>query len=180
MFKTFILPHLNVEIKAKCLDPDRIRAKLEAKNARYVGLDHQIDTYFRVPNGRLKLRQGTIENNLIHYHRPNQNGPKASDVQLYLPSEHHESLREALERALGILVVVDKKRHIYFLENVKFHIDLVAELGSFVEIEAIDRTGTLGEAYLQDQCEYFLLELEIQASDLIAVSYSDLLLQNVS
>ena len=59
--------HLNVEIKAKCSDPKRVRNILESKGAEYRGLDHQIDTYFRVPNGRLKLREGNIENALIFY-----------------------------------------------------------------------------------------------------------------
>lgn len=57
--------HLNVEIKAKCSDPQRIRDILESHGAEHKGLDHQIDTYFRVQNGRLKLREGDIENFLI-------------------------------------------------------------------------------------------------------------------
>ena len=170
------MPHLNVEIKAKCADPQQLHQKMEAYGARYVGLDHQIDTYFRVPNGRLKLRQGSIEENLIHYHRSNQSGPKASDVQLYKPGLASNDLKEALQRALGILVVVDKQRHIYFVDNVKFHIDVVQGLGSFVEIEAIDVDGNLGHAHLQQQCDHFMQDLHIQAEDLISVSYSDLIM----
>ena len=33
---------------------------------------------------------------------------------------------------------MDKKREIYFIHNVKFHIDNVKNLGTFIEIEAID------------------------------------------
>ena len=48
--------HLNVEIKARCPDPERVRAILRQHGAEYKGLDHQVDTYFNVPQGRLKLR----------------------------------------------------------------------------------------------------------------------------
>jgi len=102
---------INVEIKARCADPEQVRAVLRARNARAAGTDHQIDTYFRVPAGRLKLRQGNIENALIAYSRPNQSGPKTSDVAL-APVTQGDELRAVLERALGVLVEVDKQREI--------------------------------------------------------------------
>ena len=55
---------INIEIKARCKDLSRIRKILESRNARYIGKDHQIDTYFKVAQGRLKLREGKIENYL--------------------------------------------------------------------------------------------------------------------
>jgi adenylate cyclase, class 2 len=61
--------HLIVEIKARCSDPEKIRTILRARGARFAGLDHQVDTYFRVSAGRLKLREGKIENALIFYCR---------------------------------------------------------------------------------------------------------------
>jgi len=41
---------------------------------KFQGLDHQIDTYFNVQKGRLKLREGNIENSLINYDRKNVSG----------------------------------------------------------------------------------------------------------
>ncbi|PHN03273.1 class IV adenylate cyclase [Flavilitoribacter nigricans] len=169
------MSHLNIEIKARTDRADEIKALLEANKARFVGVDHQIDTYFVVPKGRLKLRQGKIEKTLIHYHRPNQSGPKQSKVTLHHPTAD-ESLKEVLENALDTLVVVDKQRAIYFIDNVKFHIDEVQGLGEFVEIEAIDHDGTVGLDHLHDQCEHFLHLLGIRDEDLVDQSYSDLLL----
>ena len=131
---------LNIEIKARTAEQDKIRALLRERAARFVGEDHQIDTYYRVPRGRLKLRQGTIERNLIYYERPDQQGPKASNVMLYKPGPD-AALKEILTQVLGVLVVVDKRREIYFIDNVKFHLDRVDHLGAFVEIEAIDTDG---------------------------------------
>ncbi|MDX9970328.1 MAG: class IV adenylate cyclase [Candidatus Gracilibacteria bacterium] len=169
------MAHVNIEIKAKSNNQDEIREVLKTKNADFKGIDHQIDTYFNVNNGRLKLREGKIENHLIHYQRENKEGPKQSDVTLF-KSDPKSSLKEILTKALGILVVVDKKREIYFIENVKFHIDVVEDLGTFVEIEAIDNDGTIGKDKLLKQCQFFLDLFKISQEDLVSVSYSDLLL----
>jgi len=56
---------LNVEIKAKSDKQSKIRELLNSNKAISKGTDHQIDTYFNVKHGRLKLREGNIENNLI-------------------------------------------------------------------------------------------------------------------
>jgi len=165
---------INVEIKAKCQDQDSIREILKSKGAIYKGTDHQIDTYFVVPNGRLKLRQGSIENNLIHYNRPNQSGPKTSEVTLYACPES-DDLHQALTNALGVKVVVDKQREIYFINNVKFHLDNVEKLGTFVEIEAIDTDGSISAQQLHEQCVFYLNLFNINKKDLITHSYSDLI-----
>lgn len=73
---------INVEIKARRPDPERIRAILRSRDTEFKGTDHQIDTYFKVPAGRLKLREGNIENALIFYSRPDQAGPKEAEVSL--------------------------------------------------------------------------------------------------
>ena len=166
---------LNIEIKARCASPDEAEYRLMQENAEYRGLDHQVDTYFRVPAGRLKLREGNIEHALIHYHRENLSGPKASKVSLYRPSPD-PALREVLASTLGVLTVVDKRRKIFYIGNVKFHIDLVEGLGSFVEIEAIDRDGTIGRDKLQAQCDHYMKVLGIRDHELVPVSYSDMLL----
>ena len=167
---------INIEIKAKSNNQDKVREILKSKNAIFKGIDHQIDTYFKVNNGRLKLRKGKIENHLIHYQRENIEGPKQSDVTLF-KSNPKSSLKEILTKALGILVVVKKKREIYFIDNVKFHIDTVEDLGTFIEIETMDSDGTIGKDKLLEQCQFFLDLFKISQEDLISVSYSDMLLQ---
>lgn len=167
--------HLNIEIKARCTNPDHIRNYLNEHKAEFKGTDFQRDTYFNVPNGRLKLRQGNIENSLIQYERENQSGPKSSQVTLY-KVENGDILRNVLLNALGEKVTVEKQREIYFIENVKFHLDKVPGLGSFAEIEAIDKDGTIGKERLQQQCEFYLRAFEIDEADLLTNSYSDMLL----
>ena len=170
------MPHINIEIKARSNNQDKIRELLKSKSADFKGIDHQIDTYFKVNAGRLKLREGKIENCLIHYQRENKEGPKQSDVILF-KSEPNSTLKKLLTTALGVLVVVDKKREIYFINNVKFHIDTVTDLGEFIEIEAIDSDSSIGKDKLQEQCQHYLELFKISKDDLVSGSYSDLLLQ---
>lgn len=168
--------HVNVEIKATCANHEQIRSILRSQNADFKGADHQVDTYFNVNSGRLKFREGKIENFLIFYDRKDKEGPKQSNVILF-KSDPNSSLKEILVKSLGILVVVDKQREIYFIDNVRFHIDTVKNLGTFMEIEANDKDGTIGIDKLLEQCQHYLKLFHISEEDLISVSYSDLLLE---
>jgi len=209
---------ISIEIKARVADPVRLRKILLAQGARFKGLDHQIDTYFRVragpsklplsksktkfgrsqyqsieaklrlgPSklplsksktkfGRLKLREGNIENALIYYKRTDQKSSKQCDSTLY-ECRDATRLKQIFKAALGVFVVVDKKREIYFMRNAKFHLDRVKRLGNFVEIEVFDRKGNIPAAKLRKQCEHYQKLLGIRKQDLLADSYSDQLLR---
>lgn len=170
---------LNFEFKARCSDIIKAEQTLLQKQPRFVGEDHQIDTYFNVPNGRMKLREGNIENALIHYIRQNAAGAKQSDVLLY----HHQpapQLKQILTTALGVKIVVDKRRKIYFIDNVKFHFDSVAALGTFLEVEAIDHDGSISIETLKEQCHFYAALLGVQEHDYMTGSYSDMLMEKKS
>jgi len=168
--------HFNVEIKARCKNQGKIRDILKSKNADFRGVDHQVDTYFKVVSGRLKLREGKIENVLVFYNRQNKKGPKESQVILF-ESDDPPTLKEILAKSLGILAVVDKQREIYFIDNIKFHIDKVKNLGTFVEIEAIDEIGKASRQKLLKQCRGYLKLFDIKPQDLVSKSYGDLILK---
>ena len=168
------MSHLNVEIKARCNRPDAVRRILRQRGADFKGTDRQVDTYFRCRSGRLKLREGNIENSLIHYDRADEPGPKEARVWL-CRLRPDPALRELLSRALGVRTVVRKTREIYFIDNVKFHIDDVEGLGGFVEIEAIDLAGALGREAMHAQCREYQELFGIRQEDLVADSYSDML-----
>ena len=170
------MPHLNVEIKTRCSDAGYIRQWLIDHHANFIGKDFQTDTYFNVTEGRLKLREGNIENNLIYYNRENKPGPKNSVFQLVKVSDS-TGLKSVLEKSCGVKMIVKKKREIYYIENVKFHIDEVPQLGSFVEIEAGNILADKNETQLLEQCNFYLKEFGIKEEDLIAGSYSDMMLQ---
>lgn len=181
----------NIEIKAFSSEAKtaRIRSILGEEGATCVGTDHQIDTYFNVDEGRLKLRQGNIENALVYYERTNKAGPKLSDVKLaHFRHDQTEPLREILVKTLGTKVVVDKQREIWTLPQymdgydfaegsfyIKFHLDGVDRLGEFVEIEVIDRDDQISAGEMLYRCEHWMDQFGITEDDLVKESYSDLL-----
>ena len=170
------MPYLNVEIKARCSDPSFVRNYLLNNGADHKGSDLQTDTYFNVRDGRLKLREGNIENNLIFYKRTNQPGPKSSHFHL-VNIEDAKGLKDVLDRSCGIKMIVKKSREIYYIGNVKFHIDDVPGLGSFIEIEAGNVLANKTEAELLDQCNFYLKEFGVKEEDLVAESYSDMMIK---
>lgn len=169
--------HINFEFKAATDKLEYLENKLLELSPKFIGEDHQIETYFNTQIGRLKLREGNIENSLIHYVREDVADAKQSDVLL---SNHqpNKSLKEILTKSNGVKVIVDKIRKIYFIENVKFHFDVVKNLGTFVEVEAIDKDGSIGLEKLKEQCKFYASLFEIKQADYINVSYSDLLLNS--
>jgi len=167
--------HINIEIKAHCSNKEQIRKILEEKNADFKGIDKQTDTFFKVKKGRLKLREGNIENCLIYYDREDISGPKKSDVSLF-PVQKNSSLKQMLLNSFEILVKVKKTREIYFIDNIKFHLDEVENLGDFIEIEAIDKNGKIVAKTLLKQCQKYLKLFKIKEQYLIENSYSDMIL----
>lgn len=166
----------NYEFKARAQNLNKLEQKLLELNPVFRGEDHQIDTYFNVKTGRLKMREGNIENALIYYERPDTADAKQSDIILYrhLPDS---SLKDILTKVNGIKVIVDKRRRIYFIGNIKFHFDAVIELGTFIEVEAIDETALMDMEKLKEQCKYYFSYFGLNDSDYINKSYSDLILE---
>jgi predicted adenylyl cyclase CyaB len=169
---------LNFEFKARTNELDNLENKLLQLHPKFIGEDNQSDTYFNVSRGRLKLREGRIENSLIWYERENIDGAKQSDVLLY----NHEpacTLKDILIKVHGIKIIVQKKRRIYFIDNVKFHFDTIEGLGTFIEVEAIDNDEKFGIEKLKEQANKYAQFFKVQPGDFISVSYSDML-QNIS
>jgi adenylate cyclase, class 2 len=165
---------LNFEFKARLKDSAHVRAMLKKARARFLGTDRQIDTYFHVPAGRLKIREGRIENSLIHYQRTNSAHARRSHVELML-FPRRNSVRAILSGALGVLAVVDKRREIYFVGNVKIHLDRVRGLGTFLEVEAMTRSGDMEK--VRAQAVKFQKLFAIAPEDIVPQSYSDLVLE---
>ncbi len=166
---------LNAEFKARVADLAPVRERLASLLPRWVGIDRQRDTYFDAPNGRLKLREGTVETALIAYTRADIAGVKRSDVTLArLTPDAAADVGAALTAALGVRTVVDKTREIAFVGHVKIHLDTVTGLGTFVEVEAIDTDGTHDLATLTADADVMRTALGLDGAVLEARSYADL------
>ena len=170
------MSHINFEFKAKASNLEELEIRLLKLDPLFVGEDKQTDTYFNVQTGRLKLREGNIENSLIYYERSDTAGAKQSDVLLYQhPAD--KNLKEILSKVHGIFVVVSKIRRIYFVDNVKIHFDKVDGLGTFLEVEAIDKSGNMDIQFLRGQCSTYASLFDIKEDEYISHSYSDMILE---
>lgn len=169
----------NFEFKARTNDLEKLEKRLLELNPVFKGVDHQVDTYYNIPKGRLKLREGNIENALIYYNRPDIPDAKQADIILYNHAPGN-FLKEILSEALGVKVTVEKNRKIYFIDNVKFHFDIITDLGTFIEVEVIDETGKYDIERLKEQCMFYKSFFGLNKHDLESKSYSDLILERIN
>ena len=125
----------NIELKARLHDWARAVAVCERLHAWAYGIIHQVDTYFVVPKGRLKLRESEPgDDYLVYYERPDEADAKACD---YLLQVVDRGVKPLLAAALGVRTVIEKRRTLYLWENVRLHLDCVEGLGEFIEFEAV-------------------------------------------
>jgi adenylate cyclase, class 2 len=164
----------NIEIKARCANLPAMAQAVAAAGAVLESTFEQLDTYFRVQNGRLKLRrEDGVDDALIFYRRPDDTTPKVSHYELMriVPGEQ---LAFILEQALGIKTVVRKRRQLWRFDNIRIHLDNVDGLGCFIEFEVEVLPGR-DVARCRAQADALLEQLGIRPADLLAGSYSDLM-----
>ena len=164
----------NVELKSRDPDPARTLELALKLGATDEGEIEQRDTYFGGARARVKLREQTPgEDELIAYRRPDDDEARVSEY-LRVPVPDAAALKEALDTAYGTKVVVVKRRRLLLWESVRIHLDEVEGLGSYMELEGLVDGDEDGPA--RERVERLRKELEIDAANLVAGSYSDLLL----
>jgi predicted adenylyl cyclase CyaB len=164
----------NIEIKARVESIDALTPRARALAQRDAERIEQDDTFFRVPHGRLKLRQfadGSAE--LIHYERADTAEAKLSDYRRVAVPDA-PALREALQRALGLLGRVRKQRWLLLAGQTRIHLDRVDGLGDFIELEVVLRDDQ-SEADGVRIADQLMHELGLQHAERIAGAYLDLL-----
>jgi adenylate cyclase class 2 len=167
-------PRHNLERKTPCPDLDAARHALTRLGARCEGLQRQRDTFFPVPNGRLKLRE--IEGQqavLIWYDRPDEVGLRTSRYYL-VPVPDPGVMRAALSAGLGVRGEVVKAREVWHWHNVRIHLDEVEGLGRFVEFEAV-LSDADGEAVSRERLNELGGAMGLREGEDVGGAYADLL-----
>jgi predicted adenylyl cyclase CyaB len=136
------------------------------------GVFSQIDTYFQVSAGRLKLREfSRSKAELIYYKRIEGKGERWSKYYIS-PVKSPSTLKNLLRIALGRRIVVRKCRRLFFYKGARIHIDSVFRLGHFIEIEVMVKKS-------RDEARSVFAEIirlfNIEKDAVIACSYADLL-----
>ena len=164
----------NVEIKARVKNAGQLRRRVAEIADAPPEIIEQEDTFFRAAKGRLKLRVFEGGNGeLIYYRRPDAAGPKTSEYEI-APVADPAALKSILERVLGVSGVVRKRRELHMVGRTRIHLDDVAGLGDFIELEVVLReTENIETA--QREAEKLLETLGIDRASLVAGAYVDLL-----
>ncbi len=167
----------NIEIKAKASDFARQR-QLAAKLSDHERVTLvQEDTFFQVPEGRLKLREFPDSRAmLIFYRRSNTQGPKMSDYHIS-ETDDAAGLKLVLQKAYGVRQVVKKVRSLYMVGRTRVHFDEVERLGEYIELEVVLSEGESLE-HGEAEARSLMQKLQIQQNELVDVAYVDLLEQN--
>ncbi|MBO4372292.1 MAG: class IV adenylate cyclase [Bacteroidales bacterium] len=154
-----------IEIKARCQNPERIKAILETVEAKYQGCNNETDSYLKDNSHILKLRESGNIVTIFKYTEETTTGKLYRQVSNSL-------MKDLLIKTCGLDKVVTKRREIYIIDNVKINIDQVEGLGNFVEIEA-ESDDENYTATLQN-CKFYLSLLGIKQRDIIPFSYCDM------
>jgi len=163
----------NIELKSRCSDLDAVRRRAEVLGARDAGVLDQRDTFFVASHARLKLRDlGGGRAELIGYVRPDTAEARGSDYVI-CPVAQPEQLAAVLTYALGASGVVIKTRHLLLYRHTRIHLDEVAGLGSFVELETV--LGEESEADARAELHDVATALELAPEDTVPVPYVELL-----
>lgn len=163
----------NLEIKAKFENTKNLKRIFKDIGATLTETMSQVDTYFNVPKGRLKLREiGKGKAYVIYYERGEKTTERWSNFYTYDVTNPKE-FKQFFSKSLDVKVTVDKKRILYMYKNARIHVDLVKDLGNFIEIEVEVKKG---DAQAEKLMKELLSYLKIPKADFIKKSYSDLIL----
>jgi len=169
----------NIEIKARIASIEVLAPKAAAIADQGPIEIIQDDTFFVCEAGRLKLRAFSKEQGeLIFYRRANQQGPQES-FYLRSPTSAPETLRESLSLAYGQAGRVQKHRTLFLVGRTRIHLDRVAGLGHFLELEVVLQEHEPPEVGVHEAHE-LMARLGVEPSQLIEGAYVDLLAGSAS
>ncbi len=162
----------NLELKASLPSIESARVAARRCGAEFRGILLQEDTYFNVPHGRLKLREfAGAGAELIFYERAEHSLERWSSYSTVAVPEP-APLKQQLSSALGVRVVVKKKRELFLFEGTRIHLDTVEGLGTFLEFEVPVRDETDAARKMKFLREQF----GVADGSIFTPSYSDLIL----
>ncbi len=164
----------NIEIKAHLRDRENVERRLEAMGAQRMWCRRQKDTFFKVAQGWLKLREVPDEMpEIISYRRSTEDAnPRSSEYDVVAVQDTKTWMR-LLSRVLPLDKVVDKERTLWVYEHTRIHLDRVANLGDYLELETV--VVDLEPEEARTETERIIYVLALDRKDFISLPYRDLL-----
>ncbi|AKD04571.1 hypothetical protein POKO110462_11310 [Pontibacter korlensis] len=168
--------YTSVSFKARLSDFAEAQTILLEQEVRFLDAAMQLETYYKVEQGKLKLIKGGLENALVHYQQQKHQNMFFNEVLLYL-KRPSSGLVETLYGSPQPVVELKKLRKTFVYDNLKVHLDQLETLGYFVEVEALDIDGSYGLEHLLELCESRKELLQLEDEDLVQEDYPVLLNQ---
>jgi adenylate cyclase class 2 len=163
----------NLEFKARVEGFNLLEKVFVNHGASFVKDLHQVDTYFSVQHGRLKLREIDDERpELIFYQRDETLSSRMHSTYEVVFLDDYQ-LKGLLTKSLGIRVIVEKERRLLKFRNARIHLDRVKKLGEFLEFEILYEGDEHGDAILLENLKKLAKPFVIEE---INESYSDLMM----
>ena len=173
---------IEVEAKVRINDVESMEKRITEQGAEYKGMIKQADEYFDFPDMRIFNSGGAFRvraadrNYRVTYKGVKKDKETTSREEIEIGIESAEKMIEILEHMGFIrLCEIKKKRKIYLLAGLKISLDVVEELGSFMEIEGMANSDA---EYKAKNGEIFKLidKLGVSSSDISQKSYMELAL----
>ncbi len=165
---------LNLELKIKLYSLESILEILKLHKIDHTKVLRQKDTYYKISNGLLKLRQQDNSFELIKYKRNEKGGERWSDY--FVITISGENVENYFDDLFEIDTIVEKVRNLYIYKNTRIHLDEVKNLGLFLELETVANNISKEEAKKEFDEVIEILHLDIYKQ--IRKSYRDLILEN--
>lgn len=163
----------NIELKVRHPRLDAARAAVATLGAQHTWTRTQRDTYFLVPGARLKVREMPESAEVIFYRRADGTSPRPSEYEI-VPVRDARAACAVLAAVCPPGPVVEKMRELWLWRDVRIHLDTVAALGTFVELEGVIRPPD-DDATMHARVDAVIAALELSGEEAVPVSYCDLL-----
>ncbi|MCF6276243.1 MAG: class IV adenylate cyclase [Candidatus Magasanikbacteria bacterium] len=173
---------MEIEIRAKIKESNAINLvnKLKDLNAIFSQESRQIDIYFKHVsdidrNLILRIRKTENGNQLTFKSKSKKHDTAWPDVDLEL--NEPDELESILKNNNYVEVVkIEKTRKTYMLNSFEINIDLIKDLGYFVEIEG--RGNEDDRKQIEQKIEELLLKLGTSPTDIIKEGYVPLMIKS--
>ena len=164
----------NLELKIKATSHQSLKKILLQIGAESRGMLIQIDVYYSVPNGLLKLRIENGNESLIFYNRNENDKSRWSDFEVLKFTNGKGEI--FFSNLFDVEVIVKKERELFYYDDTRIHLDTVKFLGKFLELETLVING---KADAKKRFAKTISLLKLDESKQIRKSYRDLLTDNL-
>jgi predicted adenylyl cyclase CyaB len=147
-----MLKYKDFTLKARLYEMDAFEQKLLELGAKYEGEDYQQDYYFKIANGKLKFRKGTIGTLITHYERILVDNMEKTIVYRYEVNPTDLQIQH-LYASNELIGETQKNRKLYQLHNMTVHIDELSNGERYIEIEAKDFDDSYTENEAISNCK---------------------------